>query len=54
MVMQRYRLRNRLVGLGLLVGVALIYSYPFLSVKQETFLDEEFNRHTGDERTTKS
>ena len=49
---QRYRRRNLLVGLGLLVGVASIYSYTILAVKQENFLDEEFDKRVDDARTS--
>lgn len=43
LVMRRYRRRNIIVGLGLLGGVVGIYTYSMLAVKQETFLDEEFD-----------
>lgn len=52
LLMQRYRRRNLLVGLGLLMGVASIYSYTILAVKQENFLDEEFDEQVKDARTS--
>ncbi len=41
--MRRYRRRNAAVGLGLVAGVLGIYAYSMLAVKQESFLDEEFD-----------
>ena len=43
-VMQRYKKRNILLGLGLLSGVVGVYAYSMLAVRQENFLDEEFDK----------
>lgn len=45
---QRFQRRNRLLGLGILVGVASIYSCTILAVKQENFLDKEFDERIND------
>ena len=42
--MRRYRRGNALIGLALLTGVVGVYAYSMLAVKQETFLDDEFDR----------
>ena len=39
-----YAVRNRIVGLGIFSIIAGIYAYSILSVRQEDFLDEEFDR----------
>lgn len=44
LLMRRYRKRNILVGLGLAAGVLGIYGYSMLAVKQENFLDEDFDK----------
>ena len=44
MVRRRYKKRNTLVGLGLAAGVLGIYGYSMFAVKQENFLDEEFDK----------
>ena len=46
-VLQRYKKRNALLGLGLLTGVVGIYAYSMYAVRQENFLDEEFDRPVG-------
>ncbi len=43
-MMKRYRSRNILVGLGLTLGVFGIYAYSMYAVKQESHLDEEFDK----------
>lgn len=43
-IRRRYRKRNTLVGLGLAAGVLGIYAYSMFAVKQENFLDEEFDK----------
>jgi hypothetical protein len=44
LLMSKYRRRNILVGLGLAAGVLGIYAYSMLAVKQENFLDEDFDK----------
>ena len=43
-LMRKYRTKNGLVALGILGGVFSIYAYSMLAVKQEHFLDEEFDK----------
>lgn len=45
LAMQRYRRRNVITGLSILAGVLGVYTYSMWAVKQEDFLDEEFNKH---------
>ena len=44
MLMRRYRTRNAFVGLGLTAGIIATYAYSMYAVKQETFLDKEFDQ----------
>ena len=44
MLMRRYRTRNAVVGLGLTAGILAVYAYSMYAVKQETFLDKEFDQ----------
>ncbi len=50
--LRQYRGRNAAVGLGLLAGVLGVYAYSMLAVKQENFLDEEFDQPTGNKKTS--
>ena len=43
-MMKRYRSRNIRVGLGLAAGVFGIYAYSMYAVKQDSHLDEEFDK----------
>uniref|UniRef100_A0A1X7VFH9 Cytochrome c oxidase assembly factor 3 mitochondrial coiled-coil domain-containing protein n=1 Tax=Amphimedon queenslandica TaxID=400682 RepID=A0A1X7VFH9_AMPQE len=43
-IRRRYGKRNTVVGLGLAAGVLGIYAYSMFAVKQENFLDEEFDK----------
>ena len=43
LLMRKYQKRNILVGLGLTAGVLGIYFYSMFAVKQENFLDKEFD-----------
>jgi len=45
LAMRRYRRRNVITGLTILAGVLGVYTYSMWAVKQEDFLDEEFNKH---------
>ena len=51
LLMRRYKRRNIAVGLGLAAGVFGIYAYSMLAVKQENFLDEDFDVPGPDTRT---
>ena len=46
-ILKRYRKRNALMGLALLSGVIGVYAYSMYAVKQEKFLDEEFDKPAG-------
>ena len=43
-LMRKYRSRNAVVGLGLTAGIIAVYVYSMYAVKQETFLDKEFDQ----------
>lgn len=43
LAMRRYRKKNAIVGLSILAGVLGVYTYSMWAVKQEDFLDEDFN-----------
>lgn len=43
-LMKKYRNRNITVGLCLAAGVLGIYGYSMFAVKQENFLDEDFDK----------
>ena len=43
LAMRRYRKKNTIVGLSILAGVLGVYAYSMWAVKQEDFLDEDFN-----------
>ena len=43
LAMRRYRKKNAIVGLSILAGVLGVYAYSMWAVKQEDFLDEDFN-----------
>ena len=43
LAMRRYRRKNTIVGLSILAGVLGVYTYSMWAVKQEDFLDEDFN-----------
>ena len=43
LAMRRYRRKNTIVGLSVLAGVLGVYAYSMWAVKQEDFLDEDFN-----------
>ena len=42
--MRIFRTRNVAVGLALLTGVFGVYTYTMWAVKQESFLNEEFDK----------
>ena len=44
LLLRRYKTRNIRVGLGLAVGVLGIYVYSMYAVKQDSHLDEEFDK----------
>ena len=44
MLMRKYRTRNAVMGLGLTAGIIAVYAYSMYAVKQETFLDKEFDQ----------
>ena len=43
-MMRRFRTRNAVVGLTVLAAVFGVYTYTMWAVKQESFLDEEFDK----------
>ena len=43
-LMGKYRTKNGLLALGILGGVFSIYAYSMLAVRQEKFLDEDFDK----------
>ena len=44
LLMRKYKRRNLAVGLSLAAGVLGIYVYSMYAVKQESFLDEDFDK----------
>ena len=44
LLMRKYKRRNLAVGLSLAAGVLGIYIYSMYAVKQESFLDEDFDK----------
>lgn len=51
-ILKKQRSRNALVGLGILAGAFGIYAYTMYAVKQENFLDEEFDNPGTTSNTT--